>query len=360
MSHQSAEKCIVAINPGSTSTKVGVFFKDSEARTTSIAHSDRELSFFDSVVDQLEYRSEKVRDALSQLDVSISDIEAVVGRGGLLKPLESGTYAVNGRMKDDLKAEARGSHASNLGALIAAAIAKAAKCRAFIVDPVSVDEYEPVARYSGFAELERTSLSHALNTKAVAKRYAADCNRAYDDLRLLVVHLGSGITVSAHVGGRMIDVNNSREEGAMAPDRAGTVPAMALLDLCYSGSYDKKELGRKLFSNGGVHSYLGTKDMQRAVEMIESGNEKAKEVINAMVYQIAKDIGAMASVLEGRLDQIIVTGGIAHNTYILERLLQKIEWIGPITTYPGEDELQALAEGARRVLDDSELALEYA
>lgn len=350
---------VLVINPGSTSTKVGFFGPGGLVGAQTLRHADDELAYFDGVIGQRTYRAEKIREALVAQGLTMASLEAVVGRGGLLKPLASGTYTVNEAMKKDLALEARGSHASNLGGLIAAELADEAGCPAFIVDPVSVDELEPVARISGCSLFERTSLSHALNTKAVAKRFAAAQGRPYRELRLLVAHLGSGVSVSAHIGGRMVDVNNSREEGPFAPDRSGTVPCHALLDACFAGTMDKKELGRKLFSEGGVCSYLGTKDMQKAVEMIRGGDEKARLVIEAMVYQIAKEMGAVASVLEGRMDGIIVTGGIAQNEYVMERLKPRLAWLGEVTVYPGEDELQALNEGVRRVLDGQEEALEY-
>jgi len=354
-----ADGYVLTINPGSTSTKIGLFRKGDDPKTQSLGHSDDELAYCEGVIDQLHYRTEKVRDALSAMDVPISSLAAVVGRGGLLKPLASGTYEVDEAMVEDLQAEKRGSHASNLGGLIARNIAQEAGCPAFIVDPVSVDELEPVARYSGCALFERTSLSHALNTKAVAKRFAKEHGRPYVELRLLVVHLGSGVSVSSHVEGRMIDVNNSREEGPFAPDRSGTVPAMALLDLCYSGQYEKKVLATKIFKRGGVASYLDTMDMRKVIDMIENGDEKAREVVEAFVYQVRKEIGAQAAVLEGKLDGLIVTGGMAYNTYVMDRLVPRLSWLGPVTVYPGEDELQALFEGAQRVLDGEERALKY-
>ena len=354
---------VLTVNPGSTSTKIGIFKLGEnaieEAITETLRHSDEELSYFSGTISQLQYRREKILDALNRHDISVTTLAAVGGRGGLLKPLASGTYEVNQLMIDDLQSEARGSHASNLGGLIAHSVAKEAGCNAYIVDPVSVDELEPVARISGCKLLERTSLSHALNTKAVAKRFAIAQRKKYENLRLLIVHLGSGVSVSSHVNGKMINVNNSREEGPFAPDRAGTVPAMALLDLCYSGKYEKKELATLLFKKGGVASYLGTIDMQAAVQMIHDGNEEAKVVIDALIYQVAKEVGANAAVLEGKLDGLIITGGMAQNEYIISRLTPKLSWIHEVTLYPGEDELQALYEGVERVLSGKEEPLVY-
>ena len=350
---------ILTCNPGSTSTKIGIFKVGEEPKTKTLRHSDDELSYFDGIIPQLEFRTEKVRNALEEMEIPVEKLSATCGRGGLLKPLASGTYRVDENLMKDLKEEARGSHASNLGGLIAYNIAKEAGCPAFIVDPVSVDEMEAVARYSGCSLFERTSLSHALNTKAVAKRYAKEKGKPYEELRLIVVHLGSGVSVSSHIGGRMIDVNNSREEGPFAPDRSGTIPAMALLDMCYSGHYEKKVLATKLFKRGGIASYLDTMDMVQVVEMIEGGDKKAAEVVDALVYQIRKEIGANFAVMEGKIDSLIITGGIAYNEYVMSRLQPKLEWLGEITVYPGEDELQALFEGAQRVLDGEETARQY-
>lgn len=354
---------VLTVNPGSTSTKIGIFKRGKDAVenaiTESISHSDEELAYFSGIISQLQFRTEKILDSLKKHHIAASSLAAVVGRGGLLKPLASGTYAVNDHMISDLQSESRGSHASNLGGLIAKSIADEANCNAYIVDPVSVDELEPVARISGCKLFERTSLSHALNTKAVAKRFAAASGKAYKDLRLLIVHLGSGVSVSSHVGGKMIDVNNSREEGPFAPDRSGTVPAMALLDLCFSGKYDKKELANLLFKKGGVASYLDTIDMRKAVEMIEAGNKEAKLVIDALIYQVCKEVGANAAVLEGKMDGLIITGGIAQNPYVMAPLMKKLEWLHEVTVYPGEDELQALYEGVERVLSKEEEPLTY-
>jgi len=354
---------VLTVNPGSTSTKIGIFPLGENAVenaiTETLDHSDEELSYFTGIISQLNYRREKILDALVRHEVAVTSIVAVGGRGGLLKPLASGTYTVSDKMINDLRAETRGSHASNLGGLIAQSIADEASCKAYIVDPVSVDELEPVARISGCKLFERTSLSHALNTKAVAKRFAIAENKPYEDLRLLIVHLRSGVSVSSHVDGKMINVNNSREEGPFAPDRSGTVPAMALLDLCYSGKYEKKELATMLFKKGGIASYLGTIDMRKAVEMVNDGNEEAKIVVDALVYQVCKEVGANAAVLEGKMDGLIITGGMAHNPYVIERIKEKLSWLHEVTVYPGEDELQALYEGVERVLSEKEKAMVY-
>ncbi len=356
-----AEK-ILAINPGSTSTKIALFEGGREAFTETIRHSDEELKKFRDrpILDQLEFRLESVLSALEAHSVDLKGLSAVVGRGGLLKPLQSGTYRISERMLQDLREARRGEHASNLGAFLAQEIAKRAGCPAFIVDPVSVDEWPPIARLSGLKGLDRECLSHALNTKAVAKRFAKAQNRRYEDLRLIVAHLGSGFSISAHEGGRMIDVTNSREEGAFSTERAGSLPVMKLVDLCFSGKYTRKDLERLVFREGGIYSYLGTRELREVLQRVEQGDDYAKLVFEAMLYQIAKEIGAMATVLKGRVDAILITGGLAHLPEVVEGVKQRVGWIAPVHIYAGEDELRALAEGALRVLRGEEPAREYA
>jgi butyrate kinase len=352
---------ILAINPGSTSTKIALFEDEREAFTETIRHSDEELNKFRDrpILDQLEFRLKSVLGAFEPHGVDLKGLSAIVGRGGLLKPLQSGTYRVNERMLQDLREARRGEHASNLGAFLAQEIAKRAGCPAFIVDPVSVDEWPPIARLSGLKGLDRECLSHALNTKAVAKRFAKEQGRCYEDLRLIVAHLGSGFSISAHEGGRMIDVTNSREEGAFSTERAGSLPVMKLVDLCFSDKYTRRDLERLIFREGGVYSYLGTRELREVLQRVEQGDDHAKLVFEAMLYQIAKEIGAMATVLKGRVDAILITGGLAHLPEVVEGVKQRVSWIAPVHVYPGEDELKALAEGALRVLRGEEPAREY-
>ena len=273
-----------------------------------------------------------------------------MGRGGLLPPLTSGTYVVNQDMLDELRQARRGEHASNLGAFLAWGIAQKAGIEPYVVDPVSVDEWPPIARLSGSALLERQCLSHALNSKAVAKRFARECGRPYESLQLIVAHLGSGISVSAHKRGLMVDVTNSREEGAFSTERAGSVPVMQLVNLCFSGQYSQKQVEALLFRDGGLYSYLGTKDLLEVERRIAACDPAAETAFDAMAYQIANEIGAMAAVLRGRVDALLLTGGMAHSRNLVAKLSEYVSWIAPITTYAGEDELQALAEGALRVL----------
>ena len=320
--------------------------------TKNIRHSETEMAQFRRrpIVDQQEFRCVQIEAALAESGHDVHELHAVVGRGGLLPPLVSGTYLVNDAMLDELRLARRGEHASNLGAFLAHDIAQKAGVQAYVVDPVSVDEWPACARLSGSALLERQCLSHALNSKAVAKRYARECNKTYESLRLLVVHLGSGISVSAHKSGCMIDVTNSREEGAFSTERAGGVPTMQLVDLCFSGKYTRKQVEELLFCDGGLYSYLGTKDLEEVEHRIKSGEAKAEIVYEAMVYQIAKEIGAMATVLDGAVDAILLTGGMAHSQRMVSAVSEHVGWIAPIVVYAGEDELQALTEGVLRVL----------
>lgn len=306
------------------------------------------------IVDQQQFRCAQIESALAESGEDSHELHAVVGRGGLLPPLASGTYLVNEAMLDELRLARRGEHASNLGAFLAQDMAEKAGVQAFVVDPVSVDEWPGCARLSGSALLERQCLSHALNSKAVAKRYARERGKAYESLRLLVAHLGSGISVSAHNKGCMIDVTNSREEGAFSTERAGSVPTMQLVDLCFSGKHTRKQIEELLFRDGGLYSYLGTRDLQEVEQRITSGEAKTEMVYEAMVYQIAKEIGAMATVLNGVVDAVLLTGGMAHSQRLVSAVSERVAWIAPIVVYPGEDELQALTEGVLRVLRHEE------
>lgn len=354
-------KQILVINPGSTSTKFAVFGDDKPLFVQNIRHTDSDLARYKgkSVLDQQDFRRMLIIDALAKTGIHASGLAAVVGRGGLLKPLASGTYRVNQAMLDELRSAERGEHASNLGAYLAYEIAREANVPAFVVDPVSVDEWPQRARLSGCAELPRQCLSHALNTKAVAKRFAREQGKRYEDLKLVIAHIGSGISVSAHENGRMVDVTNSREEGAFSTERAGTVPVMSLVEMCFSGKYTYSQIETLLFREGGLYSYLGTKDLAIVEERIRAGEDRPALVFDAMVYQIAKEIGAMAVSLQGFLDAILLTGGMAHSEKLVRSLREYISWIAPVHTYPGEDELQALAEGALRVLRGEEAALQY-
>jgi len=350
---------VLVINPGTTSTKIGVFTRDGEEFSQTIRHGDEEIERFrgQPMLARLEYRAALIERALEfagyQPKSKGAELEAVVGRGGLLPPMECGTYLVDDVMVEALRKAPLGDHASNLGAVLALRFAQAAGVDAYIVDPVTVDEWQPCARFTGSPLVQRTSIGHALNTKAVARRFARERGHAYADLRLIVVHMGSGITVSAHRGGRTID-SNSIEEGPFGPDRTGSLPVRALIKLCFSGRFTQAELDRQIFGDGGLFAYLGTRDLVEVEQRIDAGDVPAAQVLDALVYQIAKETGAMASVLAGDVDAIILTGGMAHSERVVNRLNEQIGWIAPITIYPGEDELRALAEGVFRVLDGEE------
>lgn len=352
---------ILAINPGSTSTKIGGFENHREIFSETIRHSDAQLAEYASqpVLAQLDFRLRTLIKVLAEKGRPAEKFKAFVGRGGLLKPLASGTYRVNDRMLQDLRQAKRGEHASNLGALLAHDLAQPTQAPAFIVDPVSVDEWPPVARLSGLAGLDRECLSHALNTKAICKRFASEQKKAYSRLRLVVAHLGSGFSISAHCAGKMVDVTNSREEGAFSTERTGSLPVMKLVDLCFSGKYTRDEIAVRLFQQGGVYSYLCTKNFAEVVERAAQDDAKAQLIFDGLVYQVSKEIAAMAAVLGGRVDAALLTGGLTHSKAFVARLREKIEWIAPVHVYPGEDELSALAEGGLRILTGVEKALDY-
>ena len=309
---------------------------------------------------KLYYQNSLLEDTLKEKNFDIKTLDAVVGRGGMLKPIPGGTYAVTEELLEDLKVGVQGQHASNLGGILSNEIAKEIGVPAFIVDPVVVDELEDIARYSGVPELPRKSKFHALNQKAVAKRYGKESGKGYENLNLIVVHMGGGVSVGAHNHGRVVDVNNALDgEGAFSPERAGTVPAGDLVKLCFSGKYTEKEVYSKLVGNGGLNAYANTNDMRDVLKMIDEGSEEAKELFSAFIYQVGKDIGAMATVLECKVDQIVLTGGIAYSPVVTEAIKKRAGWIAGITIYPGEDELLALAQGAIRVLSGEEEAKVY-
>lgn len=348
------------INPGSTSTKIGVFEDETLLFEETLRHSTEEIGRFDSIVDQKDFRRKIITDLLESKQFDLRSLDVVVGRGGMLKPIPGGTYAVTDALLEDLKAGIQGQHASNLGGILAREIADSIGAPSYIVDPTVVDELMPVARYSGVPELPRVSIFHALNQKAVAKRYAKETGKPYWSLRLIVVHMGGGVSVGAHENGKVIDVFNALDgDGAFSPERAGAVPSGALVKMCFSGKYTEKEVYSKIVGKGGFNAYLNTNDMREVSKMANEGNEKAAEAKQAFIYQVAKDIGSMACVLKGKVDRIILTGGIAYGMDVVAALKEYTEWIAPVTVYPGEDELLALAQGALRVLNGEEKALEY-
>ncbi len=348
------------INPGSTSTKIGVFEDETLLFEETLRHSTEEIAQYASIVDQKDFRKEIITNLLKSKDFDINSLNMVVGRGGMLKPIPGGTYAVTDDLLHDLKIGKQGQHASNLGGILAREIGDSIGVPSFIVDPVVVDEMCDVARYSGVPELPRTSVFHALNQKAVAKRYAKENGEAYDSLNLIVVHMGGGVSVGAHLNGRIIDVFNALDgDGAFSPERAGGAPVGALIKMCFSGQYTEKEVYKKFVGNGGFNAYLGTNDMRDVEKMVLAGDAKATEIRDAFVFQVSKDIGSMAAVLKGKVDAIVVTGGIAYDKGVVAGLKDACEWIAPFTVYPGEDELGALVQGGLRVLNGEEEAKVY-
>ncbi|MBD5510137.1 MAG: butyrate kinase [Lachnospiraceae bacterium] len=348
------------INPGSTSTKIGVFEDENLLFEETLRHTTEEISSYATIVDQKDFRKNIIIALLKEKNFDIKTLDVVVGRGGMLKPIPSGTYAVTDDLLHDLVIGKQGPHASNLGGILAREIGDEIGVPSYIVDPVVVDELQTVARYSGVPELPRTSVFHALNQKAVAKRYAKEIGKAYESLRLIVVHMGGGVSVGAHIDGKVVDVFNALDgDGAFSPERAGAVPSGALIKMCFSGKYTEKEVYGKIVGKGGFNAYLGTNDMRNVTKMANEGDAHAAEVKEAFLYQVAKDIGSMACVLEGKVDQIIVTGGIAYGEDVIANLKEKAGWIAPFTVYPGEDELLALAQGALRVMNGEEKAMVY-
>ena len=348
------------INPGSTSTKIGVFEDETLLFEETLRHSTEEIAQYASIVDQKDFRKNIIINLLKEKNFDINSLNMIVGRGGMLKPIPGGTYAVSDALLEDLKIGVQGQHASNLGGILAREIGDSIGVPSYIVDPVVVDELMPEARLSGVPELPRVSIFHALNQKAVAKRYAKEAGKPYDSLNLIVVHMGGGVSVGAHKAGRVIDVFNALDgDGAFSPERAGGVPSGALIKLCFSGKYSEKEIYKKICGNGGFNAYVNTNDMRDVAKMVDGGDDNAKLARDAFILQVAKDMGSMACVLEGKVDQIIITGGIAYDKYVVAQLKERAGWIAPVTVYPGEDELLALVQGGLRVLNGEEKAMEY-
>lgn len=339
------ERLILAINPGSTSTKFSLFEEERLIFENTLRHSAEELKDYEKITDQFHFRKDLIMVELSERKVDFRKIKAVVGRGGLLKPVESGVYEVNRKMIQDLATGHYGQHASNLGGLIAHDLAMFLQDSvAYIVDPVVVDELQDVARISGHPAIERRSIFHALNQKAVARIYANKINKRYEDLNLIVAHMGGGISVGAHYKGRVIDVNNALNgEGPMSPERSGGLPAGQLADLCFSGKYTHEEVKAMITGKGGMVAYLGTNNFIEAAKAADSGDKKARLIKNAISYQVAKEIASAAAVLQGKVDAILLTGGLAYDEENISIITQMAGFISKILVYPGEDELKSLA-----------------
>ncbi len=334
---------ILTINPGSTSTKIAVFDDLTPVMVENIRHSVDELSPFERVSDQFEYRRDLVLKTLADKGIAVK-FDAIVARGGLLKPIEGGVYAINDQMIKEMETPMR-NHACNLGCRIARDIAKNIPgCYTLTADPGVVDELDDVARVSGSPLMPRITTWHALNQRSIARRYAREQGTRYEDLNLIIAHIGGGISVGAHRRGRCIDVNNAFDgEGPFSPERAGSLPAGALIDLCYSQRYTCEQLKKRISGNAGLAAHLGTTDVQQIVKNIEEGDKKAELILNAMIYQVAKAIGAAAVALYGKVDAILFTGGVAYNDYVVSRLIERVKFIAPVSVYPGEDEMLALA-----------------
>jgi butyrate kinase len=352
---------ILAINPGSTSTKIAVFEGSKQIFLKNIKHTSEEIGEFAKITDQYEFRKNIILQEIQNAHIEIESIKTIVGRGGLVKPIPSGVYEVNEAMIADLKVGILGQHASNLGGLIANDIAKSIDgARAFIADPVVVDEFHDLARVSGHPLFERQSIFHALNQKAIARTHAKSQNKRYEEMNLIVAHLGGGISVGAHLKGKVIDVNQALDgEGPFSPERSGTLPAGALVKLCFNKKYSFVEIARMITGQGGYVAYLGTNDAYQVEKMAEAGDEKAKLIQEAMAYQVAKEIGAMSTVLMGKVDAILLTGGIAYGKPFVDSVIKRIAHLAPVQVYPGEDEMQALAMNGFMVINNEVEVKEY-
>ncbi|MFR9603116.1 MAG: butyrate kinase [Rikenellaceae bacterium] len=350
---------ILAINPGSTSTKAALFEDKEVLFDMTLRHSAEELSKFSHVIEQLDWRKELILKDLESRGFNVADLSAVVGRGGLVKPIEGGVYEVNDTLVDDTKHAVR-EHASNLGALIARSIADQIGVKSYIADPVVVDELEPVARVSGLPEIPRTSMFHALNSKAIAHAYAEDTQKEYESLNLIVVHMGGGVSVSIHKHGRIVDTTNALSgDGAFSPERAGRLEPMSLVDLCFSGKYNHEEMQKMVIGHGGLMALMETNSMLEVVNAALAEDDQAKLVFEAFCYNVAKDVGAMSTVVCGEVDAILITGGIAYNEHITKSIADRCKSIAPVVIYPGENELGSLAENVLNVLNGSKVAKIY-
>lgn len=347
---------ILVINPGSTSTKIAVYEDHKQVLLEVIRHTAEEIGRYDKIADQYEFRKQLIIDKLNEHGISEKDFAAIIGRGGMVRPLESGVYNVNEKMLYDLRNCIHSAeHASNLGGVIAYEMTQTIGCPAFIADPVAVDELSDVARISGLPELPRRSIFHALNHKAIARRYATEQNKKYEDLNLIVVHMGGGVSVGAHKHGKVVDVNQALDGwGPFSPERAGTLPAGDLVKLCFSGKYTQAEIKKMLAGKGGFYAHLGTTDAREVDKMVENGDKKAALILEAFCYSITKEIGAMLLAMQEKTDAVLLTGGIAYDHIVVDYIKKHVEPFAPVHVYPGEDEMGALADCALRALNGEE------
>lgn len=350
-------KLILAINPGSTSTKISVYEDRKEVFTKTLRHTSEELAPFKNVIDQFAFRKEAIKAALEENNIELGSLNVIVGRGGLVKPISSGVYLVNQALIEDVRKGVSGEHASNLGAILANDLATeiGGGVKAFITDPVVVDELEPVARITGHPLFKKASIFHALNQKVIAKKYAREIGRDYNSLNLIVAHLGGGVSVGIHSKGRVIDVNDALSgEGPFSPERSGGLPAVQLAEACFSGKYTYGQIKKMISGAGGVVSYLGTNSFQEVAKRVEAGDKEAILISDAFEYQLCKEIGAMATVVSGKVDAILITGGIAYNSVMMESVKKRVGYIAPVHVYPGEDEMGALAGNALDAIEGRE------
>ncbi|OEF95536.1 butyrate kinase [Vulcanibacillus modesticaldus] len=351
---------LLVINPGSTSTKIAIFDNEKPIFEETLRHDASELNKFKRIIDQFKFRKDIILETLNKQGINITKLSAVVGRGGLLRPISGGTYRIDQDMLNDLREAKFGEHASNLGAIIAHEIASQLNIPAYIVDPVVVDEMDSKARVTGLPEIKRRSIFHALNQKAVARRIAMDMKLRYEEANFIVCHMGGGITVGAHHKGKVIDVNNGLDgEGPFSPERSGSLPVGDLISLCFLGELSEEQIRRKIVGKGGLVAHLGTNSAVEVEKMIENGNQKAAFIYDAMAYQIAKEIGKFSVVLKGKINAIILTGGLAYGKEFVQKIIQYVDWIAPVKVHPGENELYALAEGGLRVLRGEEKEKHY-
>ncbi len=352
---------ILVINPGATSTKIAVYRGNRSVFLKTIRHEPGELEVFSRTLDQLDYRLELVLNEVEANHIPFDSVGVIIARGGLIHPIESGIYEVNDEMVADLEKGVMGDHASNLGGLMARQLlGKFPNAGAYIADPVVVDEMQEVARLSGHPRFERISIFHALNQKSVARTHAQAMGREYEDMNLVVAHLGSGISVGAHQKGRVIDVNNALDgEGPFGPERSGTLPSGDLARYCHQEGHSLEDVRKMLTGEGGMYAYLGHKDAQRMEKMADEGHAEARLIHQAMAYQVSKEIGAMAVVLSGRIDGILITGGMAHNPGLIALITERIKFIAPVYIYPGEDEMRALAHNGSLLLSGKVTAKQY-
>lgn len=349
---------ILSINPGSTSTKIAVYEDEREVYCETIDHPDSEIAAFDAITDQFGYRRDLIQNKLGEAGYDLSKFAAVVGRGGLLPPVHAGGYLVNQTMKNRLTDGSLLPHASNLGALIADALAAPLGIPAYIYDSVASDELNDIARITGVPEIIRQSFTHVLNTKAMARKVAAKAGKRYEEMNFVVAHIGGGVSVNAHEKGRIVDVITD-DGGPFSPERAGSIPLSYIVEMCYSGKYDKKTLSKKLRGMGGLKAHLGTSDCREVEKRIAEGDQKAKAVYEAMAYQISKGIGEMSPVLKGDIDAIILTGGAANSKMLTSLIADRVKFIAPVEVVPGENEMESLSYGALRILKGEETPREY-